>query len=130
MVLEELGIPQPPTIIFEDNMSTIVAARKGFPTARLKHVSLKQFHIQENIRDENIQLVHCPTQEMTADILTKHLVGSTFEKHRQDMMLPKEFMDIMDIEGCIEIKRMRDPKDGSINLIDSDNGSDNRYEEI
>eukprot|EP00731_Ephydatia_muelleri_P020359 Em0013g86a len=79
--------PKMPTIISEDNQGTIAIARNPVYLARTKHIDIKYHYVREALMDGVIDLVYCPTQQMTADILTKPLSRDQFETLRHEMGL-------------------------------------------
>ncbi|KAL5515273.1 hypothetical protein EMCRGX_G000418 [Ephydatia muelleri] len=79
--------PKMPTIISEDNQGTIAIARNPVYHARTKHIDIKYHYVREALMDGVIDLVYCPTQQMTADILTKPLSRDQFETFRHEMGL-------------------------------------------
>ena len=77
--------PKTPTIIKEDNQGTITIARNPISHARTKHIDIKFHYVREALNDGFIELVYCPTDQMTADILTKPLSRDRFEILRLEM---------------------------------------------
>ena len=78
-----------PTTIFEDNQSAICMAKNYVFHGRTKHIGIKYHYIREKVNDKSIELKYCPTEEMTADVLTKGLNRDKFEKLRDKMGLRK-----------------------------------------
>jgi hypothetical protein len=77
--LAELNFPQSnPTVINEDNQSTLAVVNKATSGSKLRHVKLKHQFVKELIKNKDIVLVYCPTTEMIADILTKALPRDQF----------------------------------------------------
>ena len=67
-------------IIYEDNEAAIHLVRNGRSTSdRNKYIALQ---IKQFLDDGTFTLVHCPTENMIADILTKPLQGPQFFKLR------------------------------------------------
>jgi len=60
-------------IIYEDNQSTIKTANNIINNERSKHIDVRYHFIREKIENKDITLEYCPTNNMTADILTKPL---------------------------------------------------------
>jgi hypothetical protein len=60
-----------PTIIYQDNMSTIVMASNGGSFKRTKHLLNKHSYVKERITNKEIILKYLPTGRMAADMLTK-----------------------------------------------------------
>ena len=70
---ELLGTPERPIPLLSDNQSAIALARDDRFHARTKHIDIRYHFIRYMISDKKIELSYCPTEEMTADILTKAL---------------------------------------------------------
>ena len=49
---------------------------------RTKHIALRHFFVKQYLDDGTFHIVHCPTEDMIADILTKPLQGLQFFKLR------------------------------------------------
>jgi hypothetical protein len=62
-----------PTTLFSDSKSAIALAQDGHYHARTKHIDIRYHFIRYIIEAETIKLIYCPTDEMTADTLTKAL---------------------------------------------------------
>jgi hypothetical protein len=64
-----------PTIIKSDNQSAISLAQANQQAfhPQTKHIDIKVAHLCEAIVAKTIVLVHCPTGQMIADMLTKAL---------------------------------------------------------
>ena len=59
----------------------------GAPTsARTRHILMRNFFIKQHIRSEEIKLVHCATDVMLADLITKPLQGSKFTRLRDALL--------------------------------------------
>ena len=69
-----------PTTLFGDNQSAIALAHGGNYQARTKHINIRYHFIRYIIEAGSIKLIYCPTDEQTADTLTKAL-PSTKAKH-------------------------------------------------
>jgi hypothetical protein len=78
-----LDLKQPgPTIIQEDNMAVVSTAHNpGKNHGKLKHVAIRVRSVQENVLEfQIIDVVHCSTTHMIADILTKALGKEQFTR--------------------------------------------------
>jgi transposase InsO family protein len=62
-----------PTTLFSDSKSAIALAQDGHYHARTKHIDIRYHFIRYIIEAGTIKLVYCPTNDMTADTLTKAL---------------------------------------------------------
>ena len=70
---------QTPILIKEDNQGTIAVARNPVSHSRTKHIDIKFHYVREALVDGIIDLIYCPTEQMTADMLTKPLAHQQFE---------------------------------------------------
>jgi hypothetical protein len=68
-----------PTIIKQDNQSTIKLANNPIHTNRSKHIDVRYHATRNYVQDKFIRLEYVATSEMIADITTKSL-GSTLQK--------------------------------------------------
>ena len=67
-------LPKPPPIVLNsDNQSAIALAKDDRYHARTKHIDIRYHFIRYAIENEQIVLIYCPTNDMTADIFTKPL---------------------------------------------------------
>ena len=73
--MRELGYEQKlPTVIFEDNQSSIKMSIKGGGTfKRSKHLVVRGEFVNELVESGALALQYCPTEDMVADMLTKPL---------------------------------------------------------
>ena len=62
-----------PTTLFSDSKSAITLAHDGHYHAQTKHIDIRYHFIRYIIEAGTIKLVYCPTNDMTADTLTKAL---------------------------------------------------------
>ena len=74
LLTELSGSINTPTMLFSDSKSSIALTHDGHYHARTKHIDIRYHFIHYIIEAGTIKLVyHCPTNDMTADILTKAL---------------------------------------------------------
>ena len=86
-ILEEMGYGQDqPTVLGEDNMSTIAMINNDSNGQKTKHIAIRFNLIREQVRGLAIQLQHLPTKEMTSDILTKALDPKPFAHLRRKLL--------------------------------------------
>jgi hypothetical protein len=79
-----------PTILYQDNQSTIVLAHKGQTSAeRTRHINIRYFFIKDRIENGEVVVKYLSTNEMTADGLSKPLQGRKFTQNRRDLMNEK-----------------------------------------
>lgn len=62
-----------PTIIEQDNKSTIAIAKNPIHHQRVKHIDIKLNHMRQYLDKQELVLRWCATEDMIADILTKAL---------------------------------------------------------
>uniref|UniRef100_A0A1X7TJD0 Copia protein n=1 Tax=Amphimedon queenslandica TaxID=400682 RepID=A0A1X7TJD0_AMPQE len=51
--------------------------------SRSKHIGIKYHYARQQVKEGNIEIVYCPTEEMVADMLTKGLSQDKFVKFRE-----------------------------------------------
>ena len=86
-LLAELGYPQlNPTILYEDNMSTIAMINNDSNSQKTKHVAIKYNLIREQVQLNNIKLNHLCTKDMISDILTNPLPPTPFLHLRHKLL--------------------------------------------
>ena len=61
------------TVLFEDNQGAIALSKNPKGHSRTKHIDIKYHFIREAVSKKEIELAHCPSEKMIADILTKGL---------------------------------------------------------
>jgi len=64
-----------------DNQGAIALTRNPEYHARTKHIDIQFHFVRQHVESDAIQLVYCPTHQMTADIFTKPLPRPQFTKH-------------------------------------------------
>ena len=72
-----------PTLIFEDNQSTIAMAKNPQFHGRAKHIDIRHHFVREKVALGTIKLEYCPTTDMTADMMTKGLNREQYCKLRE-----------------------------------------------
>ena len=77
--LKELGYgSNNPTNLFTNNQSALALSKNPVSHARVKHIDIRHHFIRDAIQDNVVWVQHIPTEDMTADSLTKAL---GYEKH-------------------------------------------------
>jgi hypothetical protein len=87
---KELLMPEKTLIIFEDNQSTIKTANHRIHNDRSKHIDVRYHFIRECVEKKVVRVEYCPTNEMTADALTKSLGRILHDRHVRNMGLVQE----------------------------------------
>ena len=82
--LEAQGYTQKSTLIYQDNLSAMLLEKNGkmSSTKRTKHIHIRYFLIYDRWKRGEIDIKHCPTDEMVADFFSKPLQGKKFLKFR------------------------------------------------
>lgn len=75
----EIPLDAPPTL-FIDNAAAVAMAHANGPTMRSKHIDTKSHYIAQQVRDKKLRVRHIPGTEQLADLFTKPLPASTFNK--------------------------------------------------
>ena len=71
-----------PTIIGQDNQSTIKLCESTHFNARTKHISLRYHHCGDQQRAGILKLEYLPTADIASDALTKQLQAEAHCRHR------------------------------------------------
>ena len=74
-----------PTTLFEDNQSTIEMSKNPKYHNRTKHIDVLYHFIREHVNAGKIAVKYCNTKDMIADIMTKGLGKTQFEKLRGEL---------------------------------------------
>jgi hypothetical protein len=85
--MQSLGIKMNQAHLMQDNTSTIRLAMNGKSCSdRTKHIKLRYFFIKQYLDTGEFTITYCPTELMTADILTKPLQGKLFREMRNRLL--------------------------------------------
>lgn len=68
-----------PTVMHEENQECTSLAKVEGTFLRSKHIGLHYHYLREKIENNEIILVHVPTEDQLADLLTKPLAAKRFE---------------------------------------------------
>ena len=80
LLTESSGI-SPPVLIYEDNQSAIALAKSESLHQRSKHMDIRFNFLKDLVQNDQILIKFMPTEEMTADILTKGLSATAPQRH-------------------------------------------------
>lgn len=80
---------QTPTTIHGDNQGSLNLAHNPVYHGRTKHIEVRHHFIREKILSGEVSVDYVPTNEQLADILTKALGRTTFERLRGQLGLVK-----------------------------------------
>ena len=75
-------------ILMQDNKSAILLQKNWpFSTGKgSKHINIRYFFVVDKIKNKEVKIIHCPTEEMIADFNTKPLQGKLFLYFRNKIM--------------------------------------------
>ena len=89
-VLEQLGhVQKRGTLVMRDNNSTVKLSKNPVMHGRSKHIDIRFHFLREFAKDRIVELLHCGTEELTADVMTKPLKLDSFQKFRSQMGICK-----------------------------------------
>ena len=81
-ILEEIGLPQDEaTILFEDNQGALLLANAQQPTKRTRHMDIKNFALQDWVKEDLIRLLRISTTDNYSDVMTKATARTLFYRH-------------------------------------------------
>lgn len=80
-LLAELGVSSADsTTLYTDNQAAITYAHEYQFHARSKHIDIRHHFIRERIVDSDIAVIHCASEDNSADMLTKALARPTHSR--------------------------------------------------
>ena len=81
-LLEELKVPSSRSVIYYDNLSTIMLSHNPVLHSRTKHMELNLFFIREKVMTGKLLIAHVPSSDQPADLLNKAVSKSKFSTLR------------------------------------------------
>ncbi len=86
--LEAQGYVLNDNILYQDNQSAMLLEKNGRSSAgkRSRHLNIRYFFVKDQRDNGLIDIRFCPTDNMTADYMTKPLHGAKFDKFRSAIM--------------------------------------------
>mmetsp|Transcript_11188 Transcript_11188/g.23594 ORF Transcript_11188/g.23594 Transcript_11188/m.23594 type:complete len:249 (+) Transcript_11188:341-1087(+) len=94
--LECQGYEVKHNIIYQDNKSAILLEMngKGSSSRRTKHIKVRYFFVKDKVDNKEVEIAHCLTEEMWADLMTKPRQGKGYKQFRAVVMnCPVEYSD-------------------------------------
>jgi hypothetical protein len=82
------GVKMSRNILFQDNKSAILLHQNGTASSsrNTRHINIRYFFIKDRIKAGEIDIIHCPSEEMIADFFTKPIQGKRFNELRSVIM--------------------------------------------
>ena len=116
--LEAQGLTVNDNVVYQDNMSSILLERNGRSSSgkQTRHISIRYFFVADRIKNGELRVAYCPTEEMLADFYTKPLQGRLFRKLRNFIMgLPPETEMNTEVppQECVGARKWSDMVKGS-----------------
>src|ERR1044072_6318221 len=81
-MLKEYNVKQDVMTLYCDNLKAINISKNPIQHSRTKHIDIRHYFIRELVKDKIKNLEHVATERQLADIFTKALDASHFEKLR------------------------------------------------
>ena len=82
-LLGELSVPvDKATLVYCDNVSSVYMASNPVHHRRTKHIELDIHFVREKVAVGDVRVLHVPTGQQFADIMTKGLPSSVFQEFR------------------------------------------------
>jgi hypothetical protein len=83
-----------PTIVYQDNQSTILMAIQGGNFKRTKHMICKENFIKDRLKNGEVILKYLVTNNMPADMLTKPISKAKLNQHMKTLSLAANSISI------------------------------------
>ena len=86
--MEEQGCAVEDVYVYQDNQSAMLLENNGMRSVGKgsRHIRIKYFFVTDKIKDKEMKVIYCPTEDMLSDFYTKPLQGALFFKHRNKIM--------------------------------------------
>jgi hypothetical protein len=84
-MLKEYNVEQDVMTLYCDNLSAINISKNPIQHSRTKHIDIRHHFIRDLVEEKVVNLEHVETEKQIADIFTKALDASKFEKLRGDL---------------------------------------------
>ena len=82
------GVTMSRNILVPDNKSAIILHQNGTASSsqNTRHINIRYFFLKDRIKAGEIEIIHCPSEEMIADFFTKPIQGKRFTELRSLIM--------------------------------------------
>ena len=75
-----LGFTQDSSEIQSDNQPALYSLKTKLSHSKSRHIKIQCHYVKDLIRDGEVHFKYCPTEDMVADLFTKALPASQFER--------------------------------------------------
>ncbi len=89
LLLDDLGEPQTTMTILNDNQACIQLSKNPVHHDRSKHIDMRHHFLRDHVNSNTIELLHVPTADNLADLLTKPLGVDKFDDLRHRLGLSR-----------------------------------------
>ena len=88
LFLKEQGYPTETNRLYQDNNSAILLEKNGKSSSskRTRAINIQYFMVTDLVKRGELDIAHCPTDEMIGDYFTKILQGTKFSMFRKVIM--------------------------------------------
>ena len=110
--IEYQGFKVKHNIVYQDNTSSMKLEQNGKESSgkRTRHFDIKIFYVTDLVSRKEVQVKHCPTDEMIGDYMTKPLVGSKFKRFRDLIMNLSGIYHQIGQQECVGKKQLHQSK--------------------
>lgn len=101
-LLQELHLDVPKaTIVYCDNVSAVYLSANPVHHRRTKHIELDIHFVREQLALGRVRVLHVPTAQQFADVMTKGLPTTTFEEFRSSLCVTGDVLTAGGVEYVI-----------------------------
>jgi hypothetical protein len=100
-VLQEMGWPQPPTIVECDNTTAAGIANNTVKPKRTKAMNMRFWWVRDRVRQGQFKIQWAPGKDNKADYFTKHFPPSHHTEIRGTYLHLANYMALLECEGVL-----------------------------
>jgi hypothetical protein len=78
------------TLIYEDNKAALEIARNPCNYTKMKHVEMRHLFVREKVKNGDVHVERCKSEDMIADLMTKTFNRDRFQKLRAMLMMRED----------------------------------------
>ena len=124
--LEDQGYQMGKSRLFQDNRSCMLFCKNGIASSskRTRHINIKYFFVHDRILAGDLEVEHCPTDDMWGDYMTKPLQGKKFRRFSAMIMGRATPADCMATPTPRSVLDLVEPSEGVLDLVEPSVGDD------